>query len=105
MKAFRTAALAAALTGVMTAAHAADEQGVHPHPHQPPQAAFQACDGLAENEKVDFSTQSGEFHGICRVFDGRLAAFPAQGMRRLEREDQGDGRNSSTGPRPEAPRT
>lgn len=84
MNVFRCAALLAVMMGAATAASAGEDKGQRP-PIKPPESAYQACDGLSEGEKVEFSMADGnEFHGYCRVLEGRLAAMPEHGIRRHE---------------------
>lgn len=72
----------AVLMSVAAGASANEEAGHRPPPPRPPEVAYQACDGLDEGEKVQFSTSSGEYHGVCTAWEGRLVAMPEYGMRR-----------------------
>jgi hypothetical protein len=68
------------LTGGMPAANA-EETDRPPKPPEggmkPPQEAIAACNGETEGAVVQFTSPRGDtLEGVCRKFDGKLAAFP-----------------------------
>lgn len=98
MSVFRSAAIAAAVICFASTASADDKKSVPP---QPPAAAYQACDGLGDGDEVAFSMVGGkEFHGFCRVLDGRLVAMPEDGE--LRRDGQSE--NPTPSVQTESPR-
>lgn len=85
MKVFRYSVGIAVLMAAASYTVAGEEMGQRPHPPHPPEVAYQACEGLSDGDRVEFSQADGHsFHGVCRILDGRLVAMPEHGMRRHE---------------------
>ena len=70
------------MTGGVSAAQSG-EVTVPPKPQggmKPPPEAITACKGKSEGTAVQFATPRGDtLKGVCRQFEGVLAAMPEQG--------------------------
>jgi hypothetical protein len=71
------------MTGGVSARSRAEEMNVPPKPQgsmKPPPEAITACKGKSEGTAVQFATPRGDtLKGVCRQFEGVLAAMPEQG--------------------------
>ncbi|HFL7941114.1 TPA: hypothetical protein ACG5DM_004207 [Pseudomonas putida] len=76
------AALSAALACFASTVTAEEQTDMAIHTPEPTAIDYQACDGLAEGDLVEYSMAGGKsFIGTCEVIEGRLAAVPLKGTR------------------------
>jgi hypothetical protein len=77
------------MTGCVSAAQS-EEMNVPPKPQggmKPPPEAITACKGKSEGTAVQFTNHRGDtFKGVCRQFEGVLAAMPERGTPPPERQ-------------------
>lgn len=74
------AALSAALACFASTATAEEQTDMAIPTPEPTAIDYQACDGLAEGDLVEYSMAGGKsFIGTCEVVGGRLAAVPLKG--------------------------
>ncbi|EKT4528404.1 hypothetical protein QEM33_000946 [Pseudomonas putida] len=76
------AALSAALVSFVSTVTAEEQSDMAITTPEPTAIDYQACDGLAEGDLVEYSMAGGKsFIGTCEVIEGRLAAVPLKDPR------------------------